>query len=369
MKIIHLFLFYFSFISTSFSQVPNLLVGTYTEKGSKGIYLFHFDTATGKATEISHTSKVSNPSFLAITKDKQFVYAVNENTAGEISAFGFTPDKTKLVLINKVSTKGADPCHVTISPNQKNVFVANYSSGSLTSYFRFADGRLSKPQQFFVHQGKSTHLTRQEKAHMHGSFFSPDGNYLLATDLGADETIVFPYQAKKSPPLDVLKASKMVAKPGAGPRHLTFSSNGKWIYLLEELSGSISVYQFQKGKAILLQNVPLHSKDFNGQPGSADIHLSPDGKYIYASNRGTENNIVQFAVENSGKLNLASMEFTSTKGQTPRNFTISEDGKWLLVANQGSNNIVVFKRNLSNGKLTDTGNVIKVSMPSCLILF
>ena len=351
------------------AQHLNLLVGTYTQKGSNGIYLYQLDTTTGQLKAISHTEKVSNPSFLAISKDKQFVYAVNEDEEGGISAFAFNTTKNKLQFLNKVATKGAHPCHISISPDEKNIFISNYSGGSLTNFHRFADGRLSNAQQFIQHEGSSIHPTRQTKAHVHGSFFSPDGKYLLVNDLGMDQTKIYPYQANDNPPLNTSDAQAMQAIAGAGPRHLSFSKNGQRIYVLEELTGTISVYAFNKGTAKLLQRANTQAINSKESPGSADIHLSPDGKYIYASNRGNENNLVQYAIDKNGLLNIATKKHTSSGGIMPRNFTISADGNWLLVANQASDNIVVFKRNKDTGHLTKIPQSTKVSMPVCLILF
>jgi 6-phosphogluconolactonase len=346
---------------------PNLLVGTYTKKGSKGIYVLSFDTATGKATEISHTNGAQNPSFLTLSKDHGQVYAVNEGSDGKVSAYSFVDNK--LNLIQEKISKGADPCYISLSPDQSNLFVANYSGGSITSYHRFADGRLSNPQQFIQHEGKSVNEARQEKAHVHGVFFSPDGKYVLTPDLGMDEISVYPYQIKNGPPLLTEKVSKIQSSPGAGPRHLSFSSNGKFLYVIEELTGSISVYRFYKGVASFLQKVVTHPSSFKGTAGSADIHLSPDGLYLYASNRGNENDIVSFKVLPTGKLDEKTIQYYSTEGKAPRNFTISKDGNWLLVANQDSDNIIAFRRNIQTGVLTSTGVSIKLSMPVCLLFY
>lgn len=342
-------------------------MGSYTKKGSKGIYVLSFDTATGKATEISHTETATNPSFLTISKDHGQVYATNEVSDGKISAYSFVDNK--LNLIQEKTSKGADPCYITLSPDQTNLFVANYSGGSITSYHRFADGRLSNPQQFIQHEGKSVNEARQEKAHVHGIFFSPDGKYVLTPDLGMDEISIYPYQTKNGPPLQTQKASSIKSSPGAGPRHLCFSSNGKYLYVIEELTGSISVYRFLNGAASFLQKVYTHPNTFKGKAGSADIHLSPDGLYLYASNRGTENNIVSFKVLQNGKLEEKTIQYTNTEGKTPRNFTISKDGNWLLVANQDSDNIIAFRRNIQTGALTSTGVSIKLSMPVCLLFY
>jgi 6-phosphogluconolactonase len=364
------------FIFNANSQTPtahakilkaNLLVGTYTKNGSKGIYVFNFDTATGKAIQLSHTDSATNPSFLAISKDKQFVYAVNETSSGMIAAFSL--NNNKLNLLQQKTTKGADPCYVTLSPDQHNIFVANYSSGSITQFHRFANGLLSNAQQYIQHTGSSINSSRQEKAHVHGTFFSPNGAYLLTPDLGIDQVKVYPYSSNASLALDIEKATMIESKPGAGPRHLAFSSNGKYAYLLEELTGSISVYSFTKGKTTFMQTVYTHPSTFNGKPGSADIHISSDGLFLYASNRGEENNIAKFPILSNGKLAENKRTLTPSGGKKPRNFTISEDGNWVLVANQDSDNIVVFKRDKITGDLTNTGNTIKVSMPVCLLLF
>jgi 6-phosphogluconolactonase len=349
------------------SLSANLLVGTYTKKGSKGIYVLSFDTATGKATEISHTDGANNPSFLTISKDHGQVYAVNEDSDGKVSVYSFIDNK--LNLIQEKTSKGADPCYITLSPDQTNLLVANYSGGNITSYHRFADGRLSNPQQFIQHEGKSVNEARQEKAHVHGIFFSPDGKYVLTPDLGMDEISIYPYQIKNGPPLQIQKTSKIQSSPGAGPRHLCFSSNGNYLYIIEELTGSISVYRFNKGIASFIQKVYTHPKSFRGVAGSADIHLSPDGLFLYASNRGDENNIVSFKVLQNGKLEEKTIQYTSTEGKAPRNFTISKDGNWLLVANQNSDNIIAFRRNIQTGALTSTGVSIKLSMPVCLLFY
>ena len=352
---------------STIAQDANLLIGTYTQKGSKGIYLFHFDTATGKATEISHTDSAKNPSYLTISKDKLNVYAVNESAEGSVSVYSLK--NNQLNLLQNKSSKGASPCYIALSPDQRNLFVANYMGGSLTSFHRFADGQISNPQQFIQHSGSSVNKGRQEKAHVHGLFFSPEGKYLLTPDLGTDQVSIYPYQFKNSPPLDEQKVKNIPSSPGAGPRHLTFSANGKFIYIIEELTGSISVYRFTKGVASFIQTLAIHPAAATTIHGSADIHLSPDGLFLYATNRGTENNIVKLPVFPNGKLDEKHISYYSTQGNAPRNFTMTPDGNWLLVANQESDNVIVFKRNTTTGELTNTGNSIKVSMPVCLLFY
>lgn len=349
------------------AQHANLLIGTYTQSSSKGIYVFNFDTATGKATEISHTDSSHNPEYLTITKDKKYVYTVNEVKDGMVAVYAFNNDK--LQLLQTKSVKSADPCYITLSPDEHNLFVANYTGGSITQFHRFADGLISNAQQFIQHDGKSINPSRQEKAHVHGAFFSPKGDYLLTPDLGMDEVAIYPYKDAAGLPLDVINAKKIIANPGAGPRHLVFSKNGLYLYIIEELSGSISVYQFNKGVTKFIQTVYTHPSTFTGTPGSADIHISPDGKYLYASNRGTENNIAKFPILTNGKLDASKMKLFSTQGKKPRNFTLSNDGNWLLAANQDTDNIAIYKIDKLTGDLNYTGNNIKVPMPVCLVMF
>lgn len=345
----------------------NLLVGTYTKKESKGIYVYNFDTAAGKAILLSHTDSSTNPEFLTITKDRQFVYAVNETKDGMVAAYSFKENKLNLLQLKSV--KSEDPCYITLSPDEHNLFVANYSGGSITQFHRFADGLISNAQQFIQHVGKSVNEKRQDKAHVHGAFFSPKGDYLLTPDLGMDQVFIYPYNNNNSNPLDLSKSNSIVSKPGAGPRHLAFSLNGKFIYVTEELTGSVSVYGFVNDKASFLQTVFTHPSNYNGAPGTADIHVSPNGKYLYVSNRGEENNIAKFPILSNGKLDDKKMKLFSTLGKRPRNFTISGDGNWLLVANQDTDNIIVYKINKATGDLINTGNSISVSMPVCLVMF
>ena len=349
------------------AQNANLLIGTYTQKGSKGIYVFNFDTATGKATELSHTDSSSNPEFLTITKDKQFVYAVNETKDGMVSAFELK--NNKLHLLQQKSVNAADPCYISLSPDEHAIFVANYNGGSITQFHRFADGLISNAQQFIQHTGKSINEKRQDKPHVHGAFFSPKGDYLLTPDLGTDEINIYPYSNSTSLPLDLNNAKKINATPGAGPRHLAFSKNGKFLYVSEELTGTVSVYEFSKGQGKFLQKVLTHPVDYTGAPGTADIHTSPDGRFLYVSNRGAENNIAKFPILSNGKLEASQMQLFSTEGKRPRNFNISTDGNWLLAANQDTDNITVFRINKLTGNLTDSGNTIHVSMPVCVLLF
>jgi len=348
------------------AQKRDLFVGTYTRGDSKGVYVYSFDEKTGELTERSVAENVSNPSFLSLSPNRQFVYASNENGGnepGEISSFRFDKASGKLTFINKVASAGDHPCYVTSTA--KHVIAGNYTGGNL-SVLPVKDGMLQPAVQVLQHEGSSIDTVRQEKAHVHATVLSPDRKYLLVPDLGMDEVWIYPFHEDADKPVEENKAVRVKIAEGSGPRHVVFSPNGKFVFLVQELSGTVSSYRFSKGNMKLIQTISSHPSNYLGELGSADIHISPDGKFLYASNRGNSNTIAIFKVDaGSGKLKLR--DIIPTKGIKPRNFAIDPSGNYLLVANQDSNNIVVFKRHQSNGSLSYSGVQAKVGNPVCLV--
>ncbi|HEY0066573.1 MAG TPA: lactonase family protein [Flavisolibacter sp.] len=352
------------------AQKYYLFIGTYTGKGSKGIYVYRFDAATGKAEWVSNTDSVSNPSFLALSANGKYLYAVNENGGsepGEVSAFSFDKAHGRLKLLNRQPSGGDHPCYITVTRNNKWVVAGNYTGGNLSIFPVEASGRLKPYAQLVQHSGSGPNPDRQEKAHVHATVLSPSEDRLLVPDLGMDKVVVYPFRPASGKPLDTLRRSSAVSKPGSGPRHLAFHPNGRFAYLMEEMSGTVAVYRYRQGKLEFVQRISSHPADFKGNMGSADIHLSPDGKFLYASNRGDANNIAIFSV-NSSTGRLAGKGWQSTQGKTPRNFMIDPTGNYLLVANQQTNTVVIFKRNPATGLLRDTGHRIEVPNPVCLVM-
>jgi 6-phosphogluconolactonase len=351
-----------------FSQNFYLFVGTYTDKGSKGIYVYRFNAATGKAEWLTNTEGLVNPSYLAIAPDNKHIYAVTEtarNNSGSVSAFSFDRKLNRLTLLNKQPSGGDNPCYVAVNKSNKWVTVGNYSGGSLSAFRINKDGSLDAPSQVIQHEGKSINPQRQERPHVHSTVFSPAHNYLFVPDLGLDKIMVYRFKPGDDKPLEPAKTPFVSVIPGSGPRHLTFHPDKPYAYLIEELSGTVVAYKYDTGELTLIQRIPAHPATFKGTIGSADIHVSPDGKFLYASNRGDENTIAIFSIDiRTGRLQLT--DFQSTMGTTPRNFMIDPTGNYLLVANQNSNNIVIFKRNPDTGLLTQTSEEIKVSSPVCL---
>lgn len=345
-----------------------LFIGTYTGTGSKGIYVYTFNAATGKAQWVSNTEGVVNPSYLAIAPGNSLLYACTETKtadAGGISAFRFNRKSGILTFINKQSSGGDNPAYVSVHKSGKWVIAGNYSGGNLSAFPTNPDGSLQPFSQLIQHTGSSINKRRQEKPHVHATVFSPKGDYLFVPDLGMDKVMIYKFNALQQMPLQPATSPYVSVEPGGGPRHFTFHPNKKWAYLIEEMAGAVIGYNYKDGKLDAMQQIATHPDTSNGGFGSADIHISPDGKFLYASNRGTENNITIFSI-NKGTGALTLTGYQSTMGIQPRNFTIDPSGNYLLAANQKSGNIVIFKRDKQTGLLQYRGEQINIPEPVCL---
>lgn len=352
------------------AQEYYLFVGTYTNNNSsKGVYVYKFNAANGKLAWVSNTDSCTNPSFVAVSPGGKYVYTVNEtgrNRPGHVSAFSFNKNTGRLSFLNQQLSGGDDPCFITTDPSGKWVVAGNYSGGNLSVFPVKKDGSLSPYNQLIQHTGSSVNKSRQEKAHVHSTFFTPDKQYLLVPDLGMDKVMHYRFNATLARPISVAQPAYTAAEPGAGPRHFAFHPNKRYAYLIEEMGGAVTAFAYHDGSLNALQRIATHPAGFKGQPGSADIHISPDGKFLYASNRGSENNIAIFAIGADGKLTVKG--YQSALGEQPRNFVIDPTGKFLLVANQKTNNIVVFKRNITTGMLEAMPGSIQVQSPVCLTM-
>ncbi|RYG17487.1 MAG: lactonase family protein [Chitinophagaceae bacterium] len=356
---------FFSILLLTFTvraQNYNLLIGTYTNKGtSEGIYVYDYNSKTAE-TRLKSTTKTINPSYLAVSADRKFVYCVNEDGKNStVSAFDFKSKSGELKFLNKISSEGADPCYITATG--RKITVANYSGGSIAAFFPNAYGRLIKPFQVVQHTGKSIDPKRQLSSHVHQVQQTPDKKYTIATDLGEDQIYIYSYAQEHGRALILHK--KIKTNPGSGPRHLTFSPNGKFAYLAHEFNGKITAYAYADGNLSKLQEIETTPKGFTGKIDAADIHVSADGKFLYETNRGDANTINLFEIDSDGMLKF--IESVSTLGKGPRNFSIDPSGNFVLVAHQYTNDVVIFNRNQTTGKLTDSGKRINVGAPVCLV--
>ena len=345
-------------------------VGTYTDHGSKGIYVYRFDSSTGKMTSLGLAAESAEPSFLAVDSSGRFLYSVNETETfngqptGAVSAFAIQPNSGKLSLLNQVSSRGTDPAHVTLDRTGKYALVANYTSGSVTVFGLLKDGRLGEVTSFVQHKGSSVNPERQKGPHAHAIALSPDNRFAVVADLGLDQLLVYSFDAARgnlgTQPL-VVKAS-----PGAGPRHLVFSTDGRFLYMLNEMQSSVVAYSYDATSGAIheLQTISSLPKGFSSENTAAEIEIDPSGKFLFASNRG-DDSIAVFAIDSHTGM-LTHVETDSTGGKTPRNFAIDPTGSWLLAANQDSDDIVVFRVDQKTGHLKASGDVLKVPSPVCL---
>jgi 6-phosphogluconolactonase len=358
----------FSFAQSKTSKVYDLLVGTYTTGKSQGIYVYRFDARTGKVTYLNKVTGINNPSYLAMATNNKFVYSVNEtgsDRTGSVSSFSFDAKTGKLLFINKQPSNGAGPCYISIDKSNSNVFIANYAGGSLSVLPVKPDGSLGEPTQTIQDEGSGPDKSRQEKPHVHTAVLSPDEKFLLYTDLGTDKINITKYTAGAAKPLSPADPANVSVTGGYGPRHIAFTPNGKYMYLIQEMGGAINTYRYNDGQLKQLESQTILPDGFSGDIGAADIHVSPDGKFLYSTNRGTANEIEVFAINRKdGKLTF--IQRTSSLGKTPRNFAIDPTGKFLFVANQNTDDIYIFRINKTTGTLAYTNNKIEVGNPSCL---
>lgn len=336
----------------------SMLVGTYTDGTSKGIYTFRFNQETGVAAPLGSV-ELPNPSYLTPSEDGKFVYAVSEmnDSTAAVNALAFDKETGSLRLLNTERTRGADPCYV--ATNGKEVLTANYSGGTMSVFRLYEDGTLAPAEALFEGTANGTDSIRQSAPHIHCALFSPDGKYIFATDFSADRILRFTLHPEDIIPYPSDEATDIAA--GSGPRHLTFSPNGRFAYLINELSGQVIAFSYTNGK---LEQIQTIAADTLKARGSADIHLSPDGKFLYASNRLKGDGIAIFAIDAAnGTLTRTGYQPT---GIHPRHFNITPNGKYLLAACRDSNVIQVYERDAESGLLKDTQQNIVIDKPVCV---
>jgi len=350
---------------TSATNQFHLLIGTYSVEGkTNGIHVYRFDSQSGEATMAQSVTELSNASYLAISSDGKNVYAVSEGSGGgSVNAYSFNPISGALTGLNSVPAQG--PCYVSVDDAKSVVFAGNYGGGSVLAVHLNHDGSfLEDNLQTIKHEGSSVNKDRQEKPHVHSVVLSSDDRHLLVPDLGTDKVYQYRVDTKQRHALIPMDVPFLAVNPGGGPRHLTFHPNGKHAYLVLELEGAVMALDYSEGKLTSKQTISMVSSDFKGRVSGADIHTSPDGKFLYASNRGDVNEIAIYSIDRNGMLTLIGRQ--SVLGKTPRNFVIDPTGNFLLVANQNTNEIIIFKRDVKSGLLTPTGKKIEVDKPVCL---
>jgi 6-phosphogluconolactonase len=363
------FLALVSAFSTNARSKPRYLVfiGTYTDHGSEGVYAYNFDPSTGQLASLGLAAKTPQPSYLAVTSDHRFLYAVNEldefngQPTGSVSAFSIDTATGKLRLLNQVSSRGAGPAFLTLDKTEHYVLVANYGSGSVAVFSRMSDGKIGELSAFVRHTGSSVNPQRQQSPHAHAIAMSHDNRFAVVADLGIDQLLEYPLHKKQG----TLGEPRIVnTDPGAGPRHLVFSANGKLLFVINELSSTVTVYSYDRrdGFTAALQTVSTLPSSFRGENTAGEIALGSSGMFLYASNRG-DDSIAVFSVRGR-KGTLKIIESVPSGGKKPRNFAIDPSGEWLLAANQDSNTICTFHIDKKTGRLTPSGQPVKIFSPA-----
>ncbi|XWW43771.1 lactonase family protein [Fibrella sp. USSR17] len=350
------------------STTDRLYVGTYSIRGSEGIYAVDFNRTSGVLSIVGTASNKQNPSFLALHPSKKYLYAVNESSASAAGASAYKIDKAAgtLTLLSQQATEGSGPCHVSIDRAGKMAFVSAYGGGVFTALPIEADGTLGTLVERVQYEGKNPDNARQDGPHAHSATVSPDSKQVYVADLGNDRVYIYNIGGNKPVP----NAMPFVTvKKGSGPRHIAMHPNGRFVYLVEELTSSMAVFTRnpKTGALTLIQEgIATLPADFTGKNKntSADIHIDATGKYIYQSNRG-HNALAVLKIGTNGVPTLVG--HVPTGGKTPRNFWLDPRGQFVIVANQDSDNLVVFRRNATTGMLTPTGQELKIPAPVCVI--
>ncbi len=345
--------------------------GTYTGGESKGIYICHMDAATGALEPAGACGGVANPSFLALHPNGRFLYAVCETgsfggkKSGSVAAFSVEPKTGGLTLLNQEAAEGTSPCHIVVDREGKNVLVASYSSGTAAVLPIREDGRVGAAACVVKHEGSGADKRRQEGPHAHSINLDAANRFAFVADLGLDRVMVYKYDAGKGTLAANDPPSAAVA-PGSGPRHFAFHPKGRHAYVINEMRSTVTAFEYDGARGALkeVQTVSTLPEGFQGQSSTAEVQVTPDGRFLYGSNRGHDSLAIFSIDAETGRLTPAGHE--PTQGKTPRNFGIDPTGTWLLAANQGSDSVVVFRIDPKTGKPGPTGTVLKVPKPVCV---
>lgn len=350
-----------------------LYLGAYTTETDSGLNVYRLDSTTGALEHVQAVAEVINPSFLTVGPERRFVYTISEVgefnglPSGGVSAMAIEGDSGKLRLLNQQSSVGRGPCHIDVDATRRCAVVANYGGGSVAMLPIASDGSLEEASDFVQHEGVSIDPKRQKGPHAHSINVDPTNTFAYAPDLGLDKVLCYRLDlgAGRLVPHDPPWVS---TAPGCGPRHMAFHPSGRFAYVITEMGNTVIAYRYDAatGGLTQIQTVPTLPEDYRGSSFAADIHLSPDGRFLYGSNRGHDS-IAVFAVDQtSGKLKL--LNTVPSGGTFPRNFGMDARGHFLVVANQNSGNLVVYRRDGETGFLEPSGHEIQVAKPVCVRL-
>lgn len=352
------------------SAEPVVFISAFASGDKAGIHAFRFDSKTGTLQPLHRTTDIQNPFFLAVSPDQRFLYAINAEKFGGaddefVACYALEGRTGQLKRLNQQSARGTASCYLDVDATGKTVMVANYASGSVASLPVKEDGSLGEAASFIQHSGSGGDPVRQKGPNAHSIVVSPDNRFALAADLGIDKILIYQLDAAtaKLTPNEAQPFAKM--QPASGPRHITFHPNGRHVYVINELANTVTCFDYTATSGTLTerQTISTLPGGFTGKSYTADLKITPDGKFLYGTNRGHDS-IASYSISEDGVLTLLSIDPSLGKG--PQNLLITPDGQWLLCANMPGNSVVVFRIDAASGKLTATGSPVEIPMPSCI---
>ena len=354
------------------AEDPLVFITAFAPGDEGAIHAYHMNPNSGQLTLAHKTTDVEHPFFIAISPDNRFLYSIHApgQFGGEqyeqVASYALKGRTGSLRLLNRQSAMGSAACYLDVDSTGKTVLLANYTTGSIASFAVQTDGSISKATTFVQHNGSSVNETRQEGPHAHSIVVSPDNRFVYVADLGLDQ--VLGYRLNDSG-AQLIPATQPFVRtiPGAGPRHLTFHPNKQHMYVINELANSITAFDYDSNNGLLIERQTLSTlpDDFEGTSHCADLKITPDGQFLYGTNRGHDS-IATYRLDDKGAMTLLSIE--TSLGSSPQNLAITRDGKFLICANMGGNNVIVFDIDSVTGKLTPVGNPLAITGPSCILI-
>ena len=341
--------------------------------GEEGaIHAYKLESDTGQLKLVHRTTDMEHPFFMALSPDDKFLYSIHApgKFGGEnheqVAAYEVVGQTGKLKLLNRQSALGSAACYLDVDATGKTVVVANYLTGSVASFPVGNNGSLGKASSFMQHKGSSIDPARQKSPHAHCIVVSPDNRFVLAADLGLDQILSYKLNSTTAN-LSPNRQPFVKTPPAAGPRHLTFHPNGRHVYVINELSNSVTMFRYDSGSGVLVkqQTISTLPKDFDGTSYCADLKITPNGRFLYGTNRGHDS-IAAYRIGDDGRLTLLAIQPSLGKG--PQNLAITPGGKLLLCANMPGKNVVLFRIDQQTGSLKRASKPISMPSPSCIMI-
>ncbi|MBI3865792.1 MAG: lactonase family protein [Planctomycetia bacterium] len=358
-------------MQSSNAEEPLVFISAFADGDAAAIHAFQLDRKAGALKPVHRTTGVEHPFFLALSRNGKFLYSIHARQFGgteseQVAAYELVGRTGELKLLNRQSARGTAACYLDVDSKGGTVLVANYSSGNIAALPVKADGSLGEAATFIQHTGSSVNPARQKEPHAHCIVVSPDGRFAYVADLGLDQVLSYRLDAP-SAKLTPNRQPYARTPPGAGPRHLTFHPNGKHVYVINELSNSVTLFDYEPDAGILQekQTISTLPKDFDGTSHCADLKITPNGRFLYGTNRGHDS-IAAYRIADDGRLMLIAIEPSLGKG--PQNLGIAPGGELLLCANMPGNNVAVFRIDERSGKLTAVGSPVEIPGPSCIMI-